>query len=554
MTAAEDLRYGLDLTGADPASLGASLAAAAGELARRPRRAALAAGELALEQTSVALATMRRLLGGDGDEEPAAGDPRFADRAWAENPLLRGALESYLASADWARRQLESLELPEQTRRKARFALGTLLDALAPSNLPLLNPEVVKEAVDTGGLSLARGFANFAEDLLRNGGLPRQVDLGAFELGRDLAATPGRVVFRNDLIELLAYEPTTTEVFAQPVLCSPSWINKYYMLDLAPGRSFVEYAVSRGFTVLAISYRNPDASMAELTLDDYLRDGLLTALERASELTGSPSVGIVGVCVGGTLATVGLGALAARGESDRVGWATLLNTLVDHGEPGEIGVFIDEQTIERIERKVSRRGYLEPHELAGPFTWMRGNDLVWRYVVSSWYLGRQPPAFDILAWNADATRLPATMHSQFLRACYLDNALARPNAFVIDGWPIDLSAVDTPLYVLGAEADHITPWRSGYRTTQLVRGEPRYVLTASGHIAGIVRPPGQAKSLYRTRPDCPADPDEWLGGAVTVEGSWWEDWAEWASERSGTRVEPPSLPAGAPAPGRYVRA
>ena len=339
------------------------------------------------------------------------------------------------------------------THRKARFLLDLWLDAAAPTNVPWLNPTVVKEVVDTGGFNLARGFSNFVRDVARNGGLPSQVDRKALALGRDLAATPGRVVLRNDLIELIAYEPQTESVFAQPIVYSPPWINKYYVLDLAPGRSFIEHAVGRGFTVFAISYRNPDASMADLTMDDYLRLGWLTAVDRAAELTGAERVNVLGVCLGGTLTAIGLAVLAARGEAGRVGWATLVNALVDFSDPGDIGVFTDEATVQKIERRTARRGYLKPSELSGPFTWMRANDLVWRYVISGWYLGSRPPAFDILAWNDDATRLPAAMHTQYLRSCYVENLLTRPGGFVADGMPVDIGAIKTPLYVLGAEND-----------------------------------------------------------------------------------------------------
>jgi polyhydroxyalkanoate synthase len=551
----EDLRYGLDLAGLDPGALVQALGEAGLHVARRPDVVARAGIELAREQSGVVLEAARRLLGADGDGTATRerDDRRFKDRAWSENPFLFGLVGSYLAGTRCARRLLEEAELPAVTRRKAEFALDLLLDAAAPSNLPWLNPAVVKEAIDTGGLSLVRGLSNFLTDLVENAGRPRQVDRRPFELGKNLAATPGRVVFRNHLIELLAYEPQTDAVFAEPILYSPPWINKYYVMDLAPGRSFIEYAVRNGFTVLAVSYRNPDEAMAKLTLDDYLRDGLLAALDRAQELTRAPRVNIVSVCLGGTLAMIALAVLAARGQAERVGWATLNNVLVDFSEPGPLGVFTDEQTIERIERRSARRGFLESTELAGTFDWLRGNDLVWNYVVSGWYMGKDPPAFDILAWNADSTRLPAAMHSQYLRACYLENRLVRPNALELDGTPVDLARVETPLYVLSAENDHIAPWRSAYRTTQLVAGQARHVLTSGGHIAGMVNPPGNPKASYRVNGDTPPDPDEWLRGAETVTGSWWEDWSAWAAERSGERVQPPKLSDGEPAPGTYVR-
>ena len=547
-----DGAYGLRLSGIDPASLTTALAQGVLELARRPHEVAREAIALATDELEVALDAARVALGTDG-QDVADDDPRFADRAWRENPFLRFALGSYLAGSRSARRLLNRAELPATTNRKARFLLDLWLDAVAPSNLPWLNPTVVKEAVDTGGLNFARGFSNFVRDVARNGGLPSQVDRDALEFGQDLAATPGRVVLRNELIELIAYEPQTESVFAEPIVYSPPWINKYYVLDLAPGRSLIEYAVARGFTVFAISYRNPDASMAELTMDDYLRGGLFAAVERARELTGAPRVNILGVCLGGTLTAIGLAALAARDEADRIGWATLVNTLVDFSDPGDIGVFTDEATVQRIERRTARRGYLKPSELSGPFTGMRANDLVWRYVISGWYLGKQPPAFDILAWNDDATRLPAAMHTQYLRSCYVENALTRPGAFVADGTPVDIGAIETPLYILGAENDHIAPWRSTYRTTQLVSGPAQYMLSFSGHIASMVNPPGNPKSWYATQDRCPPDANGWLAGALRHEGTWWEHWAAWAAERSGDEVAPPSLPAGEAAPGRYVR-
>jgi polyhydroxyalkanoate synthase subunit PhaC len=547
-----DGAYGLRLSGIDPASLTTALAQGAYRLARRPNELAREALAFAADEAEFAFDAARVAV---GRKETSAldDDPRFADRAWRENPFLRLTAGTYLAGARSARRLLDRAELPPVTHRKARFLLDLWLDAAAPTNVPWLNPTVVKEVVDTGGLNLSRGFSNFLRDVARNGGLPSQVDRDALELGRDLAATPGRVVLRNELIELIAYEPQTETVFAEPIVYSPPWINKYYILDLSPGRSFIEHAVGRGFTVFAISYRNPDASLRDVTMDDYLRLGWLAAVDRAAELTDTERVNVLGVCLGGTLTAIALAVLTARAEAERIGWAALVNSLVDFSDPGDIGVFTDEATVQKIEQRTARRGYLKPSELAGPFTWMRANDLVWRYVVSGWYLGNRPPAYDILAWNDDATRLPAAMHTQYLRSCYVENLLTRPGSFVADGTPVDIGAIRTPLYVLGAENDHIAPWPSTYRTTQLASGPSQYVLGFSGHIASMVNPPGNPKSWYATRPDCPPDAAEWLAGAERQQGTWWEHWADWAAERSGGRVAPPTLPPGEPAPGRYVR-
>jgi poly[(R)-3-hydroxyalkanoate] polymerase subunit PhaC len=553
----EELSYGLDVAGIDPASLGEAVRAVVADVMSDPLRLTTWMTKVSIGEQTLGLNMLRR-LGGEKPEAiavPAGGDRRFADAAWQENPMLAGIAETYLTRARAALELVDISRVPEATQRKARFAIGMLMDALAPTNVPWINPAVVKEAMNTGGASLVRGMENFIEDLRDNGGRPRQVDARSFELGKNLACTPGRVVFRNELIELLAYEPQTATVFEQPILFSPPWINKYYIMDLAPKRSFAEWAVTHGFTVFCISYRNPDETMASFTMDDYFRLGVLAALQEVREITGSKVVNIAALCLGGTMAALALAYLAERGEADRIGWTTLTNTLVDFSEPGDLGVFTDEATIARLEKKMSERGYLEATEMSGTFDWLRGNDLVWNYVVTNWYMGRKPPAFDILAWNGDGTRMPASMHSQYLRSCYLNNALVQKAAFSLLGAPIDFSKVKTPLYVLGAESDHIAPWRATYRTTQIVGGDARFVLTSSGHVAGIVNPPDNPKASYwvSDEPHGEISADDWRARARRVQGSWWEDWAAWASARSGKRVTPPTLPDGDPAPGGYVR-
>ena len=377
-------------------------------------------------------------------------------------------MEDYRARTDAALQLVASSRLPEATRNKARFAMQLMCDAFAPSNIPWLNPGVVKEATETAGLSLVKGLQNFLDDVANNGGYPRQVDRSGFELGVNIAATPGRVVMRNELMELIAYEPQTPQVHAVPLLCSPPWINKYYIMDLAPGRSFVEWAVQHGHQTFMISYRNPDVTQSQLTMDDYLRDGILAALDAVQEITGAPQVNLSGLCLGGTMALIALAYLAAHGQADRIASTSVTNTLIDFGLPGDLGIFTDEDTIARLEKRMNERGYLESAEMARTFDWMRSSDLIWSYVVNNWFKGKQPPAFDILAWNADSTRMPVAMHSQYLRTCYLHNSIVKPNAFVIDDTPIDLGKIQTPLYVLGAETDHIAPWRATYLTTQHV--------------------------------------------------------------------------------------
>ncbi|MGZ4440874.1 MAG: PHA/PHB synthase family protein [Gaiellaceae bacterium] len=550
-----DLEYAVGLARLDPAALGRALVEVSLALARRPGTVLARTAELALGQAAVALDSLRLVLGETHDPvaAPPPSDRRFADRAWRENPFLRATVGGYVVSARTARRLLADADVPDDVRRKASLVLEAALDALAPSNVPWLNPRTLKELYDTGGLSARRGVTNLVDDLLHNQGRPRQFDPGGLEVGRTLAATPGRVVYRNDLIELIAYEPQTETVFEQPVLYSPAWINKYYLLDLAPGRSFIEHAVRSGLTVFAISYRNPDDSAAGLRLDDYLRDGVLTALDQASALTGSKRVNLVGVCIGGTLAAIVLAVLAARGRADAVGWATISVGLLDFADPGGAGAFTDAAALARMERRISRRGFFSGDEIASPFNLMRTNEFFWNYVVANWYMGRRPEPFDILAWNDDKVRLPGRMHADFLRACYLENRLVRPGALTVDGTPIDLRRVQTPLYVQGSETDHIAPWRSVYRTTQVLGGRRRFVLASGGHIAGIVSPVTSPKAAYRVSSRCPPDPDAWFVGARRVDGSWWTDWVAWAGARSGRQVAPPALPAGPPAPGTYVR-
>jgi polyhydroxyalkanoate synthase len=554
--ATEDAAYTALLARVDPSDFSGALRdVVRSDAVRRPLHFARAVADLSMGQAGVGMRALRRTLGRRDDDKLAPGDQRFSDRAWQINPFFRAAAESYLETVRWAGSMLESSHASPSNRRKAQFALGMMLDAASPSNLPWANPAVWKEAFDTGGQSLVAGAANFVDDLMHNAGRPRQVDATGFVLGENMAATPCRVVMRNELIELLMYKPQTEQVHAQPIVCSPPWINKYYIMDLAPGRSFIEYAVQHGFTVFCISYRNPDASMSTVSWDDYLRLGLLAAIDEVQAITGSPAVNVVGLCLGGTMSTIGLAHLAAQGESKRVGWMTLTNTLVDFSVPGNLGVFADRASVRRLEKNIAKRGYLEASTMAQTFDWLRGNDLVWSYVVNNWYMGKTPPAFDLLAWNGDSTNMPAAMHTQYLKACYVDNLLVRPGAFRICDTPIDLRKIKQPLYVLGAENDHIAPWKGSYLISHHVGGPVRYALSTSGHVAGIVNPPGNAKAAYWTSPrvDPAMDADTWRAGAERVQGSWWDDWVAWAAERSGPLVKPPAMPRGEAGPGLYVK-
>jgi polyhydroxyalkanoate synthase len=551
----------------DPASFGKALAELGAALARNPEVAVDPWTRWAGGATRAGAAMLARLLGAatEGPVAPDTADRRFDDRTWSENPWYFGVQQGYLLWSRLLRDLADAAPLEHRQAEKARFAVGVLLDALAPTNTLAGNPAALKRALETGGLSVVRGFRNLLEDIATNRGLPRQVDLSQFRLGDNLAATPGQVVFRNRLMELIQYGPQTRTVLETPLLLSPPWINKYYVMDLAPGRSFAEWAVQHGHTVFAISYRNPDEGLRDVGFADYLLEGPLAALDVIGDITEAPDVNIVGLCLGGTLAAILLGHLAARERAGRKGrgraprptvrTATLLNALLDFSEPGPLGIFVDEQAVARLEERMGKHGYLDATAMSSTFTFLRANDLVWSYVASSWLMGEGPPAFDILAWNADSTRLPARMHSEYLRACYLENRLAA-GTLELAGTPIRLGDSRTETYVVAAEEDHIAPWRSVYRANELLGGPTRFVLTSSGHVAGIVNPPSPKRS-FATNGASPAEAEQWRDHASVSAGSWWEDWTPWVEERSGGRREPPPLgsrihPPLGEAPGTYV--
>jgi polyhydroxyalkanoate synthase len=486
---------------------------------------------------------------------PVQDDRRFADRSWNDNPALFAVRQGYLAAARLTGDLLAAGAGDTVADAKAELATGFVLDALSPTNFLLTNPAAVKRAMETGGASLAAGARNFLDDLLRNGGRPRQVDTSPFRVGENLAATPGKVVFRNELMELIQYAPQTPKVRAVPMLASPPWINKYYIMDLAPGRSFIEWAVQHERTVFAISYRNPDASMRGVTLDDYLIHGPRAALDVIGDITGALKIDITGLCLGGALTGMLAAYLAGTGD-DRIGSVTLLNTMLDYSEPGVLGAFTDERTVARLEREMAEKGYLEGSQMAGTFDLLRANDLIFSYVVSGWLMGQDPPAFDLLAWNSDSTRLPAAMHSFYLRCLYLRNELAK-GEMELAGHRLSLSEVKNDAYVVGAVNDHIVPWPSSYQATRLLGGNVRYILSSGGHIAGIVNPPGP-KAWYEAADSSPGEAAAWRTAAVRQSGSWWEDWIKWAQPLAGDRVRPPAMgsgryPATGDAPGGYVR-
>jgi polyhydroxyalkanoate synthase len=450
---------------------------------------------------------------------------------------------------------VEAADLPEPDAAKAKFAAKLLVDAAAPTNYFLTNPTALRRAFDTGGQSLALGARNLLHDVYTNGGWPTQVRKGVFTVGRDMAMSKGSVVFRNDLIELIQYEPLTPKVHAIPMLFCPPWINKYYVMDLAPGKSLIEWALKHSLTVFAISYRNPDSSMRDVSFEDYLLQGPRAAIDVVRSITGSAKVNTVSVCLGGTLNAALVAYLEAKGE-DLINSSTYLNTLVDFGDAGTLhDVFTDESTVDGLVQQMERHGYLKAKSMAHTFDLLRANDLVFRFVASNWLMGEDPPAFDILAWNDDSTRMPAKMQAYYLRKCWIENALAH-DELEVTGTRLMVSKTKNDTYLVAGVTDHIVPWRSNYRTTQLFQGKRRFVLSSGGHIAGIINPP-RPQSKFWANEELPADADQWLAGADEVGETWWNDWVKWVRPRSGKLTATPPLgnadyPAGVPAPGTYV--
>jgi len=546
------------LVGADPVAFLRSLVAAGGALAKNPAGTAAAGGRLAIGLAAAVSAAGARALGGNdlGPVSPAKSDKRFADPAFNDNALYYLLEQQYLLSSQMVDELLDAADLDPTQELKARFAAKFIVDALSPTNTLAGNPTALRKAFDTGGRSVLTGVKNMVDDLINNGGWPSQVDSDGFEVGGNMAATPGSVVYRSDLIELIQYDPVEKQVHSVPLLFCPPWINKYYIMDLAPGRSLIEWAVKHGHTCFAISYRNPDASMSGLSFEDYLHQGPLDAVRVVKEITGASEVNTLSVCLGGTLTAIGLAYNAANGDGS-IKSATFLNTHTDFSTPGALGIFTDEATIAGLEKKMAKDGFLDSGNMAHTFDALRANDLVFQYIVNNWLLGNKPPAFDLLVWNKDSTRMPAKMHSQYLRSCYLNNEFAQ-GEFELEGQKLDPGKVDIDTYVLAAVDDHIVPWVSGYKTAQLFSGNNRFVLSTSGHIAGIVNPPSP-KAKHWTNENLPADPQEWKKNATLQDGTWWDDWAIWIARQGGPKVAAPRKPGSKDypviesAPGSYVR-
>jgi len=545
----------------DPLNIGSAFMEMTARLMADPGKLVQAQMSLWHDYMRLWQATTNRMMGIEDSEpviKPERGDRRFRDPAWEENEVFDYIKQSYLLTANWLRATVNEVEgLDEHTAKKVDFYTRQFADAMAPSNFVMTNPEVLRTTLESGGENLVKGLENLIEDMERGG--ISQTDRDAFEVGKNLAVTPGKVVYQNDLMQLIQYTPSTEQVYKTPLLIVPPWINKYYILDLRPKNSFVKWCVDQGFTVFMISWVNPDERLAKKTFENYMTEGPLTALDVVEEITGESQTNMIGYCLGGTLLACTLSYLAATDQAQRVKAPTFFTTMVDFSEAGELEVFIDEEQITALEEKMREKGYLEGSSMATTFNMLRANDLIWSFVINNYLLGKEPFPFDLLYWNSDSTRMPAQMHSFYLRRMYQENKLIEPGGLTLRDVPIDLGRIKQPAFALATKEDHIAPWKSGYALTRVTGGPVKFSLAASGHIAGVVNPPAAKKYHYWLNARNPKDPERWLANAVQHDGSWWPEWHKWIEQKSGTAKTEPREPGGGvytpieDAPGSYVK-
>jgi polyhydroxyalkanoate synthase len=524
---------------ANPMAIGAAFLEMTARMMSDPSR--LVQGQLSLWSNYLTLwqRMAQRFLGGAAEPliEPAPGDRRFRDAAWTDNTLFDFIKQSYLLTARWMQGAVRDVEgIDERTARKIDFYTRQFVDAIAPSNFLMTNPEALRATIESRGENLLNGLQNLLDDLERGKGrlAIKMTDMEAFRIGENIAVTPGKVIYQNDLMQLIQYDPTTVKVKRRPLLIIPPWINKFYILDLRPDNSFIRWAVSQGHTVFVISWVNPDERLAAKEFADYMREGPLAALDAVEAATGERDANVVGYCLGGTLLASTLAFMAVK-RDDRIKSATYLVTMVDFAEAGELSVFIDEEQLSALEERMNAKGYLEGRDMATTFNMLRANDLIWSFVVNNYLLGKSPFPFDLLYWNADSTRMPPAMHSFYLRNMYQEDLLAKPGGISLDGVPIDLRKIRTPSFLLSTREDHIAPWRSTYAATQLYKGPVKFVLSASGHIAGVVNPPG-GKYGHWENDSNPPTAEEWLATATARPDSWWPSWERWVSQFAGGEV------------------
>ena len=507
-----------------------------------------------------------RMMGGEAEPvaTPDPGDRRFKDASWSDNDVFDYIKQSYLLTSRWLQSTVADVEgLDDKSAKKVDFHTRRFVEALSPGNFVLTNPEVLKATVETGGQNLLNGLKNLLQDMDENTGRLniRMTDEDAFEIGKNVAVSPGKVVFRNDLMELIQFDPSTETVALRPLLIVPPWINKFYILDLRKENSFIQWAVGQGHTVFIISWVNPDAALAEKTFDNYMLEGPLAALGAIEKATGEKKINAIGYCIGGTLLAATLAYMVAK-KDERIHSATFFTTMIDFEDAGELAVFIDDEQLGALEARMDELGYLEGAEMASTFNMMRGNDLIWSFVINNYLLGKDPFPFDLLYWNSDATRMPAAMHGFYLRKMYLENKLIEPGGITLDGVALDLRKIKVPSYVISTQDDHIAPWKSTYAATRLYKGPVKFVLSSSGHIAGVVNPPAAKKYNHWTTPGDkknPKTPDAWLAAAEEHKGSWWPDWDKWVKKHAGGKDVPARKPGSGKlkalcdAPGTYVK-
>ncbi|MFY9780779.1 MAG: class I poly(R)-hydroxyalkanoic acid synthase [Candidatus Baltobacteraceae bacterium] len=490
--------------------------------------------------------------------EPAPGDNRWKHAAWSENPLFDAVKQGYLLATKAVLDGIDRApDVDAETKTRVKYFTKQFCDAMSPTNMAFLNPTVIEETLKTGGANLQKGAQNMLEDLRENRGRPALVDKKAFEIGRNVATTKGAVVYRNEVMELLQYAPATETVYRRPLVVIPPWINKYYIMDLRPSNSLIKFAVDSGFQIFLVSWINPDASMSHLQFEDYLESGAIAAARIATKIAGANDVNLLGYCLGGTLVSMVLAYLERKGEP-LANAATLFATLVDFSEPGDLKNFLSPEAIECIQHEMQEKGILEASAMSDTFNLLRANDLIWNVAVNRYLLGKDAPAFDLLYWNSDSTRLTADFHSYYLRNMYVENNLVKPDGITMNGVPLDLRRVRNDVYSVAAKEDHIAPWPSVYKSTQLFGGDVQFRLAHSGHIAGIINSPAAGKGNYWKAPRNPPLADEWFGIAQKVSGSFWPEWSKWLAARSGEMVPAPAAAGSAeypplgPAPGTYV--
>lgn len=503
-----------------------------------------------------------RFMGGDHAPLYKTGfkDNRFRDESWDENSLFNFIKQSYLMSSKWLQDVIKDVEgLDHKTARKVNFYTKQFIDALAPTNFAMTNPEVLKATIESNGENLVKGLSNLLADLEKSKRhiAIKTTDSTAFKIGENLASAKGSVIFQNDLMQLIHYEPLVAKTYQKPLLVIPPWINKYYILDMKPKNSFVIWLLEQGYSVFMISWVNPDKALSHKNFEDYMLEGPLAALEAIEAATGEREINALGYCLGGTLLSATLSYMKAHGDH-RITAATFLTTLIDFSHAGELAIFVDEEQLKIVEEQMDDIGYYDGSAMAATFSLLRANEMIWSFVINNYLLGKDPFLFDLLYWNSDSTHLPAKMHSFYLRNMYKDNLLAKPGGITLADTPIDVRKIDIPCYLLSTREDHIAPWKGTYKTTKLFSGDITFVLTASGHIAGVVNHPDNHKYCYWTNPESHIPADMWLEGAKEHAGSWWVHWHEWSKAHAGKRVHAPlpsegDLPIIEPAPGSYVK-